>query len=272
MSPHLERNILFKGNNLDVLKAMQPLYANSIKCVYLDPPYNTGVNRKHFDDDRNSADWVYMMRQRLELIKPLMRDDGSLWISIDDSELCNLKNLCDEIFGKQNFLATITWQHKINWDGYQGKFQLDHTYILAYRKTEAFHFENNAKPKTVWLECDVGGHADAIAESANLFGKNEIFSTPKPEKLIRYLLELTTKENELVLDCFSGSGTTGSAAHKMNRRWIMMEIGGQCETHILPRLNQIASLSAPNQAKQKEDYSRSFFYFPEIGDYQAFSA
>jgi len=264
-------SFLFKGDNLEVLKSLQKTHTNVVKCVYLDPPYNTGVNREHFKDDLDSNNWIQMMRERLIILKSLMRDDASLWISIDDSELGNLRNLCDEIFGKENFLATVTWQHKIKWEGYKGKFQLDHTYVLCYRKTDAFNFENNMKPKTVWLEAELGGQKTAIEESADLFGKDNVFSTPKPESLLRYIIELSTKPNEIVLDGFSGSGTTGAVAEKMGRRWIMMEIGNQCETHILTRMNKITKRFDPKELLviNELDNLDGFIYFSSILQYEA---
>lgn len=265
------RNFLFKGDNLKALKALQATHSNSIKCVYVDPPYNTGISRKHFRDNRGSKEWLLMMRKRLKILKSLLRDDGSIWISIDDSELHNLRKLCDQIFGKEQFLATITWQHKINWDGYKGKFQLDHTYILSYSKTKSFEFENKARPRTVWLEAEVGGQKEAIEESKQLFGDNNIFSTPKPEGLLRYIIGLTTKKNEVVLDCFSGSGTTGAVAEKMGRRWIMMEIGAQCETHILPRMSKLAVKLDPNEARLWKKSSKSFIYVSQANKYKSFS-
>ena len=195
-----------------------------------------------------------------------MREDASLWISIDDSELCNLKHLCNEIFGKENFLAIITWQHQINWDGYRGKFQLDHSYIVSYRKSQMFSFENNLRPKTVWLESEVGGHKEALNESRELFGEANVFSTPKPEKLLSYIIELTTKKDEILLDGFSGSGTAGAAAQKMGRRWIMMEIGQQCETHILPRMNRMAPQIDPYSLK-KQDKLDGFVFFADVNSY-----
>jgi len=264
-------NLLFNLDNLTVLKALLKTHSKSIKCAYLDPPYNTGVDRKHFEDTRKSKDWLKMMRQRIKIVKHLMREDGSIWISIDDSELYNLKPLCDEIFGKENYLATIIWQHIINWDGYKGKFQLDHTYILGYKKSNLFNFENNLKPHTVWLESEVGGHVEAIAESEKLFGKKNVFSTPKPERLMSYLLQLTTKEQDMVLDIFSGSGTMGAAAQKMKRNWIMIEIGKQCKTHILPRMKKLL----PQHEINKNDFlnkknSCFFSYFQDIESYKRY--
>ncbi len=256
------QNLLFKGDNLSALKALRKTHKNKIKCVYLDPPYNTGFDRDHFSDSKLSKDWIKMMRERLKIIKELMQDDASLWISIDDFELYSLKMLCDEIFGKENFLANITWQHKIDWKDYKGKFQLDHTYILAYRKTSSFEFVNNIRPKTVWHEHEVGGRIDAINESQNLFGNENIFSTPKPQKLIEYIIKLTTKENEIIMDCFSGSGTTGAAAQKTGRYWIMMEIGNQCETHIIPRMIQLKKLKNRKSSKKRNNSSEgNFLYF-----------
>lgn len=254
----LKENLLFRSDNLKVLEALAKTHQKSIKLAYLDPPYNTGIDRKHFQDDRKSHDWIKMMEARLTILKELIREDGSIWISIDDSELPNLKLLCDNIFGRENFLAVVVWQHRIKWDGYKGKFDLNHTYLLAYRKSSLFEFENKAKPSTVWLESEVGGHAEALAESKELFGEENMFSTPKPESLMKHLLQLTTKEEDLVLDAFSGSGTMGAAAQKMKRHWIMMEIGDQCESHILPRMQKLMSL---------EDFD-GFHFFKNIDEYQ----
>lgn len=264
-------NLLFKSDNLKVLKALQKTHSGSVKCAYLDPPYNTGINRKHFHDDRDSSDWGHMMRQRLEIVKDLLSEDGSVWISIDDTELCNLRNICNEVFGPENFLATVTWQHRINWDGYKGKFLLDHSYIVAYSKSKSFNFANNAKPSTVWLESNVGGHVDALTESKKLFGDNNTFSTPKPERLMSYLIEVTTNKGDLIIDCFSGSGTTGSAAQKLNRQWIMMEIGDQADTHIYPRMSQLTSPLDPKKLSSydKSQLSQGFFYFKDPEDYLA---
>ena len=262
-------NFLFKSDNFDILNELLETQQNSIKCVYLDPPYNTGENRKHFKDDRNSNEWIEMMRARIEILAKLLKKDGSIWISIDDSELYNLKHLCDEVFGKDNFLANVVWQHRINWSGYKGKFQLDHSYLLGYRKSSSFNFENSIKPRTVWLESEVGGQADAFAESKALFGDTNTFSTPKPESLMRYLLELTTKEGDCVLDGFSGSGTMGAAAQKMNRRWIMIEIGDQCETHILPRIKKLTSQIDQDKASSDTD-SNSFIYFSNLASFRKY--
>ena len=154
----MKLNILLKSDNIDALKALQKTHLESIKCIYIDPPYNTGFDRDHYKDRLRSSDWVAMMRERLLVMRSLLTLDGSIWVSIDDSELHTLKNLLTEVFGKENYLATITWQHSINWADYKGKFQLDHTYIISFQKSDRFKFQNNQKPKTVWLESSVGGH------------------------------------------------------------------------------------------------------------------
>ena len=84
-------NLLFKSDNLKVLKVLQSTHASTVKCIYVDPPYNTGINRKHFMDNRNSSDWGQMMRERLEVLKTLLREDGSIWISIDDTSFAILE-------------------------------------------------------------------------------------------------------------------------------------------------------------------------------------
>ena len=266
----ISKNLLFKGDNLEILKLLEKTHHNSIKCIYIDPPYNTQENRKHFRDTWNSCEWEQMMKERLLALKSLLTEDGSLWMSIDDSELHTLKKISQEIFGHENYLATITWQHKINWTGYRGKFQLDHSYIIGFQKSDKFRFVNNEKPKTVWLESEAGGQSEAIQESINLFGIENTFSTPKPEKLIKKIIMLTTNENDIVLDCFAGSGTTGAAAQKCNRRWILIEMGQQCDTHILKRLNKLCIQIDPFnvQAHHSQKDSDSFYYFSDADTYK----
>ena len=103
-------NRLIFGDNLLALKALEQEYAGKIKCIYIDPPYNTGSAFEHYDDGVEHSLWLSLMRDRLELLRGLLRDNGSIWISIDDHEMPYLRVLMDEVFGRQNFVAQCIWE------------------------------------------------------------------------------------------------------------------------------------------------------------------
>lgn len=127
-------NILIHGDNLLALKALEQDYAGKVKCIYIDPPYNTGSAFEHYDDGIEHSLWLSLIRDRLRILKSLITDDGSIWISIDDNELHYLKVLCDEIFGRNNFIATNVWQ-KIHSTKNDAKYlSQNHEYILVYAK------------------------------------------------------------------------------------------------------------------------------------------
>lgn len=327
-------NRLIFSDNLLALKALEAEFAGKVKCVFIDPPYNTGSAFAHYDDGLEHSIWLSLMRDRLEIIRRLLSEDGSLWITIDDNEAHYLKVLCDEIFGRGNFVTTIVWQKK-----YAGKadsefFSEFHEYVLVVAKnterlrlnrfsrtaeqdsryknpdndprglwasdnllrTEArdyaiypirtpsgkeywppkgsswrFNKEKIANliadsriwfgeaggnmprlkrflsevtqslPSTTWWSHQEAGHnSEAKKEVLALFAdQEEVFATPKPERLLQRIIHLATNPGDLVLDSFAGSGTTGAVAHKMGRRWIMVELGEHCHTHIIPRLKKV---------------------------------
>jgi adenine-specific DNA-methyltransferase len=325
-------NRLIFGDNLLALKAMEQEFAGKVKCIYIDPPYNTGSAFEHYDDGIEHSLWLSLIRSRLELLHKLLRDDGSIWISIDDNECHYLKVLCDEIFGRLNFLATVIWQKKYAPKSDSKQFSESHDFILVYAKqieqfqlgrlpktekqtsryvnrdndprgpwkasdvlrNEArdyaifpvklpsgrevlpppgtswrftkekfgeliadnriwFGVDGNARPAykrfltdvvdtipstTIWPFDEVGHNDESKKEIRALFG-NDLFSTPKPERLLHRVIQLSTNPGDLVLDSFAGSGTTGAVAHKMGRRWIMVELGEHCHTHIIPRLKKV---------------------------------
>lgn len=105
-------NMLIHGDNLLALKALESKYAGQVKCIYIDPPYNTGSAFEHYDDNLEHSQWLNLMRPRLEILKSLLAENGSLWISIDADEYAYLKVVCDEIFGRSNYKTTISWQRK----------------------------------------------------------------------------------------------------------------------------------------------------------------
>ncbi|NLV22415.1 MAG: site-specific DNA-methyltransferase [Syntrophomonadaceae bacterium] len=160
-------NLYIEGDNLEVLKLLQKSYYGQVKMIYIDPPYNTGKefiypdnyaedlqtyleyaglidgDGKKFstntaNEGRFHTKWLNMMYPRLYLARNLLRDDGVIFITIDDNELSNLKKLCDEVFGEENFVANVIWQHSIQPKGYLGKFSVHHNYILIYSKSQNF--------------------------------------------------------------------------------------------------------------------------------------
>ncbi|MBK9623063.1 MAG: site-specific DNA-methyltransferase [Rhodocyclaceae bacterium] len=337
-------NQLIFGDNLLALKALEAEYSGKVKCVFIDPPYNTGSAFTHYDDGVEHSIWLGLMRDRLEIIRRLLANDGSLWITIDDNEAHYLKVLGDEIFGRANFVANIVWQKAYGPRSNAHLISDSHDHILVFAKDKAkasfallersdvqtakyrnpdsdprgpwkpenssisllsgqrgkqfaktgvsenifeivsptgvrhlppknrcwafsprkyqellaegrigFGPDGNARPsvkrflsevssgviaQTVWLHDEVGHNQDASREIRVLF-PDDAFGTPKPEKLLHRIIHLATNPNDLVLDSFAGSGTTGAVAHKMGRRWIMIELGEHCHTHIIPRLKKV---------------------------------
>lgn len=162
-------NLLVHGDNLEALKALLPFYAGRVKCIYIDPPYNTGSAFEHYDDNLEHSQWLNMMYPRLKLLKDFLSEDGSIWITLDDEESHYCKILCDEVFGRQNFLVDIVWQHSVQPKGYLDKFSIHHNRILLYRKSSSFRInplereekDNKAysnpdnDPKGLWRSGDV---------------------------------------------------------------------------------------------------------------------
>ena len=323
-------NILIRGDNLLALKALEQEFAGKVKCIFIDPPYNTGSAFEHYDDGVEHSLWLSLMRDRLDVLHRLLRNDGSIWITIDDNEAHYLKVLCDEIFLRSNFFGSIVWQHSVQGKNDAKTVSLHHNYVMVYRKSDSFQrknlprreehnvnysnpdndpkgmwragdvrspnyrenlrytittpqgtkieppdkgwrwseetfwekagtgeitFVNNDTkvlrkiylsdqegrvPESIWFADDVGTTREATGELRLLLRDVEnLFSTPKPERLLERVLQISTEPGDIVLDSFAGSGTTGAVAHKMGRRWIMVELGEHCETHIVPRLRKV---------------------------------
>ena len=327
-------NMLIHGDNLLALKALEtdPAVCGKVKCVFIDPPYNTGSAFEHYDDGVEHSLWLGMMRDRLEILRNLLTDDGSIWITIDDNEAHYLKVLCDEVFGRKNFVSTVIWQKKYAPKSDSKYFSASHDFVLVYAnflekfklgrimkgdkqnnrytnkdndprgpwkpdnvlRNEArdyaifpvtlpsgrqvlppsgtswrytkekfaeliadnrvwFGLEGDGRPAykrflsevtptmpstTIWTHEEVGHNDESKKEMRNLF-PDGMFDTPKPERLIERILTLATNSGDLVLDSFAGSGTTGAVAHKMGRRWIMVELGDHAKTHIAPRMQKV---------------------------------
>lgn len=332
--PGIMDNLLVQGDNLLALKALEADYAGRVKCVFIDPPYNTGSAFEHYDDGLEHSIWLSMMRDRLEVIRNLLSPDGSLWVTLDDNEAHYFKVMADEVFGRGNFVANVVWKSSDNSNNDARQFSTDHNHTLVYSKEPSWrtnrtrgedskytHFRNvdndprgpwfdgnplgspayrenlifdvvsptghkikppangwrwsketlQAKletgeirftpdgkgirrrtylreqdglpPSSLWIDLEETGHnRQAKFEQKAIFPdwqKSEWFATPKPEKLLKRILEIATNPGDLVLDSFAGSGTTGAVAHKMGRRWIMVEIGDHAQTHVVPRLRKV---------------------------------
>ena len=132
-------NLIIQGDNLQGLKALLPLYGGQVKCIFIDPPYNTQSAFEHYDDKLEHSQWLSMMYPRLQMLKDLLSEDGSIWITLDDNESHYLKVMCDEIFGRANFVSNVIWQKVYSQRMDAKMFSTDHDNILVYRKSEAFN-------------------------------------------------------------------------------------------------------------------------------------
>ncbi|MCQ2917271.1 type III DNA modification enzyme [Helicobacter pylori] len=335
-------NYLIKGNNLIALHSLKKKFAKQVKCIYIDPPYNTGNDSFNYNDNFNHSSWLVFMKNRLEAAREFLSDDGVIFVQCDDNEQAYLKVLMDEIFGRENFIACFVWEKTSN---SLSRIRIKTEYILCYEKTKfglifngdmaeegqdfpilnevnvkrtlqfppnSIYFKTfkgvikptkfnkmeliddlrivnktnsnmvriNAKFKwtqdklddeikegTTFViksdefsmryirkgdrevkasnvfnaECGVTTNIKATSEIKVLFANSntDLFSTPKPEALLQRILEISTNENDLVLDFFAGSGTTCAVAHKMKRRYIGIEQMDYIETITKERLKKV---------------------------------
>ncbi|MCQ2855150.1 site-specific DNA-methyltransferase [Helicobacter pylori] len=335
-------NYLIKGNNLIALHSLKKKFAKQVKCIYIDPPYNTGNDSFNYNDNFNHSSWLVFMKNRLEAAREFLSGDGVIFVQCDDNEQAYLKVLMDEIFLRENFIACFVWEKTSN---SLSRIRIKTEYILCYEKTKfglifngdmaeegqdfpilnevnvkrtlqfppnSIYFKTfkgvikptkfnkmeliddlrivnktnsnmvriNAKFKwtqdklddeikegTIFViksdeffmryirkgdrevkasnvfnaECGVTTNIKATSEIKVLFANSntDLFSTPKPEALISRILEISTNENDLVLDFFAGSGTTCAVAHKMKRRYIGIEQMDYIETITKERLKKV---------------------------------
>lgn len=140
-------NMLIHGDNLLALRALEQDFAGQVKCVYIDPPYNTGSAFEHYDDNVEHSIWLSLMRERLVILHKLLSDNGSIWISLDDEEQAYCKVLCDEIFGRRNFIANVIWEKKYS-PSNDAKWLSDgHDFIIVYAKDKSI-WRPNLLPRT----------------------------------------------------------------------------------------------------------------------------
>ncbi len=126
-------NLIVQGDNLEVLKSLLPFYRGQVKCIYIDPPYNTGAAFENYNDNFPHSDWLNMMYPRLKLLKEFLSDDGAIFISIDDNEQAYLKVICDDIFDRNNFITSFAWQSRQSLQN-DTDLSINHEYIVAYAK------------------------------------------------------------------------------------------------------------------------------------------
>ncbi len=337
-------NLIVHGDNLEGLKALMPHYVSRVKCVYIDPPYNTGSESWVYNDKVNSPKirkwlgkivgpeaedlsrhdkWLCMMYPRLKLLRDLLKEDGAIFVSIDDNEHANLKSILDEIFGAANFVTNIIWQKKYTQSNDAKYISSTHDFIVCYAKNKSklnihlmertgeqtaryknpdndprgpwmsqpiqvktpsddyiYEIENTVGqkfmpplgrswqfskeryraltqdnriwfgadgknvprlkkflsevkegviPKSIWLYSEVGSNDEAKQELKSLL-KDVNFDSPKPVRLIQRIVSLITDTDDIVLDSFAGSGTTGHAVMRLNkedggkRKFILVEL------------------------------------------------
>lgn len=328
----IKENLIIKGNNLLALHSLKEQFAGKVKLIYIDPPYNTGNDGFKYNDNFNHSTWLTFMRNRLEVAKTLLRENGVIFVSLDDKEAHYCKVLMDEIFREENFLADIIWNSTKSVTN-TAIISSSHTHQLVYFKSKDYYVKNRNEfrlaedgngfsnpdndPRGVWKAdpFQVGGwrpnqqyeitnpntgkvykpnencswkndfnkFKELLSDNRIVFGKDgksspqrkrflseaeergkvsktlwedietttngtqhlkqmfgkAIFNNPKPEGLIKRIIELSTSEGEIVLDYHLGSGTTATTAHKMNRQYIGIEQMDYVHEVTIPRLEKV---------------------------------
>lgn len=352
--PNIE-NILIKGDNLLALNTLKKIFDNKpeeekIKCIYVDPPYNTGSAFEHYDDNLAISEWLTMFRDRLVILYSLLKNDGCIFIQLDDECVSQCKLLLDEVFGAKNFITKISvkrsaptghkainpspitvcdyilvyaknkekWNYIIQYTAREfdnayskfiepysddfnkwefitlneamSRYKMSIEELLKHYSNRIIRFAqpnyegvgqdtrdlidiSKTKPNKIFLQKreefpdiyllngnrilfykdklkNIDGNITTAEPLTNFWVDipfqgiakegNVVFpQSKKPEKLLKRIYEMCTKENDTVLDCFGGSGTSFAVAHKLKRKWIGVEIGNHCDKLILPRLRSV---------------------------------
>jgi adenine-specific DNA-methyltransferase len=161
----IEDNLILKGNNLIALHSLKKKYAGKVKLIYIDPPYNTGNDSFKYNDKFNHSTWLTFMKNRLEVAKELLRDDGVIFVSIDDNEQAYLKILMDEVFKSENFLGTLIWKRRVSSALSENNLSTDHEYVLAYQKKLFKNFAGIVKNFKNYKNPDDDPRGDWIADN-----------------------------------------------------------------------------------------------------------
>jgi adenine-specific DNA-methyltransferase len=329
-------NMIFQGENLKILDALLPEFANRVRCIYIDPPYNNQERYNHYTDSLGHDKWLRDISARLESLTKFLREDGSIWISIDDREVHYLKVAADKILGRENFITTVIWQQRTTREN-RKVFSNNHEYLLVYAKDarafkatrnllectpevelryknpdndprgpwqsisanvqaghatrgqfyevvapngirhappkgrcwvynqarmmeeivknnvwfgstgkgvprlKRFYSESQSglTPETLWTADEVGTSKSAKKHLLQMFTRQPVFDTPKPEQLIERIFKIATNPGDIVLDAYLGSGTTTAVAHKMGRRYIGIEQGEHAVSLCAHRMQQV---------------------------------
>lgn len=283
-------NLIIKGNNLLAISSLLKVYEGKIKLIYIDPPYDTGSDSFGYNDRFNRSSWLTFMKNRLEIAKQLLSDDGAIYVQLDYHQVHYAKVLMDEVFGEDNFQREIIW--RIGWlSGYKTKdnnWIRNHDTILFYSKNDsALDFKKYYIPKTdfktiansnaerypiedVWN----GNEYDDLNSIAIVSFSGETVSKmlnpedevkgQKSEKLIERIINAHTNEGDIVLDFFGGTGTTAAVAHKLNRKYIVCE---QLDKHIdimIRRLNKVISGEQSGISKRNNWQGGGSFVYCEL--------
>jgi len=376
-------NLLIHGDNLLALKALEaePKIAGRVKCIYIDPPFNTGAAFEHYDDGLEHSVWLGLMKERFAILRNLLSEDGAIFVQLDDRETHYCKVLLDEVFGRSNYMNTVvvSTNKPFGFKGTSSGIFKQANHVLFYAKdrsqltlnSRAMYIEKGYDPQYKWVFDDISKpeadwtwspisenvaqklrfdgaraakrslgdafeaevalyaieNADRVFRTASVSGgalakrKSTIAKSrenprciirhpnddmdyqfingervlyyrerlqsidgqllpaelitdiwndisveglaaeggvdfpkgKKPEKLIARVINLVTSEGDLVLDSFAGSGTTGAVAHKMKRKWVLIELGGHAKSHIVPRVrthNQNMTVAAKQMAER----------------------
>ena len=335
-------NLVVKGNNLLALASLLKRYEGRIKCICIDPPYNTNNSGFGYNDSFNHSAWLTFMRTRLEMSYRLLSKYGTIFVFCDDNEQAYLKVLMDDVFGRERYIQTVIWRNCDNSNNDAKQFSQDHNYILVYSRNEGWesykldrteeqskHYKNpdndprgawfdgnpvnspnprsnlrytitapngnvinppangwrwnreelarrmstgeirfneagtgiirrtylneqkGLPPSTLWDICEeplwvdieeTGHTRQAKYEQKKLYPgvtTSDLFKTPKPERVIKKIIDISTEEGDIVLDFFGGSGTSAAVAHKMKRQYILCEQMDYIHTFTVPRLEKV---------------------------------
>ncbi len=360
-------NLVIKGNNLLALSSLLKRYEGRVKCICIDPPYNTSNSGFGYNDSFNHSAWLTFMKTRLEISLRLLSEHGTIFVFCDDNEQAYLKVLMDELFGRERYIQTVIWRNCDNSNNDAKQFSQDHNYILVYSRSEGWesfkldrtedqakHYKNpdndprgpwfdgnpvnspNPRPnlrytitapngniidppangwrwkqeelkrrmstgeirfnesgtgiirrtylneqkglppstlwdiceEPLWVDIEETGHTrQAKYEQKKLYPgvtTSDLFKTPKPERVIKKIYDISTEEGDIVLDFFGGSGTSAAVAHKMKRKYILCEQMDYIETFIVKRLEKVIDGEEGGISKDVDWHGGGSFVYCEL--------
>ncbi|WQW11974.1 site-specific DNA-methyltransferase [Helicobacter pylori] len=270
---------LIKSENYQALNSLKNRYKEAIDCIYIDPPFNTGSDFAYIDKFQDST-WLSLMHNRLQLAYNFLSSQGSFYLHLDNNANYLGRMLLNDIFGKENFRNEIIWYYSNKMANSGNSFAKNTETILNYSKGEEYIFYRQKEPRSepvllskregrdgknmrardengkVIYELSHERYVDTLWNIAIIGStsaervKNDENLTQKPEKLLERIIQASSDENSIILDFFAGSGTTCAVAHKLNRKYIGIEMGEHFERVILPRLKKVISGFKSGAAKE----------------------